>query len=522
MIRVVLPTAGIGSRLGSITENFNKALVPIGKKPAISHVIDYYPKDTKFIIALGYKGEDIRTFVTLAYPDLDVTYVTIDNYDGLGSGLGYTLKQCEQYIDGPFFFHTNDTIITDKIDFNKFEEDTIFLSRSYIDPKSYVSATINLEKKILKNLYKKTNDKIDSPYSYIGISYIKSFEIFKKKLKENENGITESDFLIDYLEAKNIKYIETQSWYDIGNIEKYRIAQSELSDFDNLLKEDESIYFIENKVIKYFKDSKIINSRVERSKFLKGLIPNINEIKKNFYSYEYIPGTLLSELDEIEIEFEKFLLWSKNNLWKNIKLTNDQLLRLKKDCLDFYYEKTISRVNNFYEKYQIIDQEYIINGKKTPRFDNLIKTIDWDDLCDATASGFHGDYHFENILKTSTGYMLLDWRQDFSGNLEYGDIYYDLAKLNHGFIVNHSVIKDNLFFVKIRDKNQVSLDFNRKDKLVRIQCLFDDFIEKNKFSSLKVKVLTNLIFLNIASLHTYPYSHFLYFLGIKGLSECYE
>ena len=29
-------------------------------------------------------------------------------------------------------------------------------------------------------------------------------------------------------------------------------------------------------------------------------------------------------------------------------------------------------------------------------------------------------------------------------------------------------------------------------------------------------------FLNIASLHTYPYSHFLYFLGIKGLNELYE
>ena len=104
MIRVVLPTAGIGSRLGSITVNFNKALVPIGKKPAISHVIDYYPKDTKFIIALGYKGEDIRTFITLAYPDLNVTFVSIDNYDGIGSGLGYTLKKCEPYIDGPFFF----------------------------------------------------------------------------------------------------------------------------------------------------------------------------------------------------------------------------------------------------------------------------------------------------------------------------------------------------------------------------------------------------------------------------------
>tara|TARA_A100001035_G_scaffold279946_1_gene283145 strand:- start:3504 stop:5072 length:1569 start_codon:yes stop_codon:yes gene_type:complete len=522
MIRVVLPTAGIGSRLGSITVNFNKALVPIGKKPAISHVIDYYPKDTKFIIALGYKGEDIRTFITLAYPDLNVTFVSIDNYDGIGSGLGYTLKKCEPYIDGPFFFHTNDTIITDKLDFNKFDEDTIFLSRLYIDPKSYVSATINDEKKILKNIYKKTNKKIETPYSYIGIAYIKSFETFKNKLKDNDNGITESDFLIDYLEPTSIRYIETQSWYDIGNIEKYRIAQSELSDFDNLLKDDESIYFVENKVIKYFKNKKIINSRVERSKFLKGLIPNINNVQNNFYSYEYIPGTLLSEIDDIEIEFEKFLLWSKNNLWKSIELNNDQLLKFKADCLDFYYEKTISRVNNFYEKYQMTDQEYLINGKKVQPFENIIKLIDWDDLCNATASGFHGDYHFENILKTGNGYTLLDWRQDFAGNLKYGDIYYDLAKLKHGFIINHGIIKNNLFFIKIGNNNQVSLDFNRKDKLVRVEALFNEFLEKNKLSLLKVNVLTNLIFLNIASLHTYPYSHFLYFLGIKGLNELYE
>ena len=25
--------------------------------------------------------------------------------------------------------------------------------------------------------------------------------------------------------------------------------------------------------------------------------------------------------------------------------------------------------------------------------------------------------------------LLLDWRQDFGGKIEYGDIYYDLAKL---------------------------------------------------------------------------------------------
>ena len=120
------------------------------------------------------------------------------------------------------------------------------------------------------------------------------------------------------------------------------------------------------------------------------------------------------------------------------------------------------------------DKEYLINGKKMQPFENIIKLIDWDDLCNATASGFHGDYHFENILKTGNGYIFLIGG-NFAGNLKYGDIYYDLAKLKHGFIINHGIIKNNLFFIKIGNNNQVSLDFNRKDKLVRVEALFNEF-----------------------------------------------
>ena len=43
-------------------------------------------------------------------------------------------------------------------------------------------------------------------------------------------------------------------------------------------------------------------------------------------------------------------------------------------------------------------------------------------------------------------FTLLDWRQDFGGNMEYGDIYYDLAKLNHGFIISHKIIDEKLFY----------------------------------------------------------------------------
>ena len=38
-------------------------------------------------------------------------------------------------------------------------------------------------------------------------------------------------------------------------------------------------------------------------------------------------------------------------------------------------------------------------------------------------------------------FKLIDWRQDFSGNLNYGDIYYDLAKLNGGIYVSYQNVK---------------------------------------------------------------------------------
>ena len=67
-MNVLIPSAGIGSRLGHFTKNFNKAMIQVGSKPVISHIIESYPISTKFIIALGYKGSHIKEFLTLAYP----------------------------------------------------------------------------------------------------------------------------------------------------------------------------------------------------------------------------------------------------------------------------------------------------------------------------------------------------------------------------------------------------------------------------------------------------------------------
>ena len=65
MTQVIIPSAGLGTRLGTITKNINKALIPVGTKPAISYIIDWYPENFTFIIAVGYKGNYIKIILKL-------------------------------------------------------------------------------------------------------------------------------------------------------------------------------------------------------------------------------------------------------------------------------------------------------------------------------------------------------------------------------------------------------------------------------------------------------------------------
>ena len=58
-------TAGKGSRLSGYSKLVNKALLPINKKAAISHIIDNFPKDTKLVIAIGHLGDQVKDFLTI-------------------------------------------------------------------------------------------------------------------------------------------------------------------------------------------------------------------------------------------------------------------------------------------------------------------------------------------------------------------------------------------------------------------------------------------------------------------------
>ena len=166
-------------------------------------------------------------------------------------------------------------------------------------------------------------------------------------------------------------------------------------------------------------------------------------------------------------------------------------------CMSFYRDKTLERVELFYNHFNHQDGTEAINGVQMPKLNELLVTLDWDWLADGLPGRFHGDFHFENILWSTCEqrFTFLDWRQDFGASLTTGDVYYDLAKLLHGLIINHELIAREHFQVDWK-KDEICYDFHRKQVLVECEQHFGKWLKSEGYDLKKVRILTALVYLN--------------------------
>ena len=181
----------------------------------------------------------------------------------------------------------------------------------------------------------------------------------------------------------------------------------------------------------------------------------------------------------------------------------------------FYEDKTAERVGYYLKRFEQNDKPVTINGVGVDKATSQLELLDWAMIYNEIHwSRFHGDLHGENVLLCDDHFILLDWRQNFGGvSLDYGDAYYDFAKIHHGLIVNHGNVNKNLFSVHETNPDEVFISIERKSNLVDAEETLFEWLRVHGFDEGKVKTLTALIFLNIAGLHDYPYSKFLFFLG---------
>jgi len=85
-MKIIIPVAGIGSKLRPHTHTQPKALVPVAGKPILAHIVDSLISAglTDFVFIIGYLGDKIESFITEKYPKINASFIIQEPREGTG------------------------------------------------------------------------------------------------------------------------------------------------------------------------------------------------------------------------------------------------------------------------------------------------------------------------------------------------------------------------------------------------------------------------------------------------------
>ena len=527
---IVIPAAGLGTRLSEFTKNYSKAMCTLGEKPVISQIIDKFTDQDEIIILLGYKGDLLRQVVKACHPNKNITFVEVDYYDGPGSGLGYSMYCAYNLLQKPFIFWSCDTVLP------SFDVNSVNYSGNWAiaadSPESYFNEyrhfRLNKDDKVIDILPKDVRSQRDI-MSYTGVSFIKDYIAFWDAYNKNADAFIKDGETFGLRHLNHIRAYTVYDWIDMGKkvqFEHYKKAYNEKMDATILEKPDEAIWFVNGNVIKFHINTKFIADRVTRFKTMlcdkqrqNGIVlPELIAYTANTYTYKMAPGIIASRV--INTNMLQDILESYLDV-EPVELSDEEKFDIFKD---FYLNKTLQRINKYCTDYTDIDNDCYINGIKCAPASNLVSQINWEGLSKkgVFTNNYHGDFHLENILVNDDQYIMLDFRQNF-GKTMVGDVYYDIAKMWHSFIVNHEMVKKDLFMVENEDANHVKIDIHRTFVDTECERALVEWLDKSDvFNKDQADLMTAIIFLNIAACHIYPYSKFLFNLGKLMINNFYK
>lgn len=509
---VLILAAGLGKRLGNLTKNINKGLIPINNRAIISYIIEKFPNDYDFIIATGYKSDTLKAYCKIVFPYHKFTFIDVPNYDEKDAGPGLSALMCKEYLQRPFYITTCDCLISDTIPY--LDGNWLGISDTCF-PEKY--STVKVSGDIIKKVVNKSLEGFD--FAFIGLASIWDYDIFWNELETKiEHGELMSAFYD--IEKYPIFRAKKIDWFDTGNLDDLQKAKQNLGDTKLSLEKNNSeiIYKENNKIIKFSSDIIHQQNKLIRANSFQNLVPNNLKLESNLLVYDWIDGNTLYELNSFEI-FCKFLEYIKPN-FKDVHFTKEN----QSHITEFYKTKTFKRVDKFLELYgnSYYDTQFSINNKEYPSMKDCLNRIRIEDFYDNPFyKWFHGDMQFDNIVFShkEDKFFYIDWRESFSGNVNSGDIYYDLAKLYGGLLIPYNKMKDDNNIHLVEGEYSKIFNIEVSNELIKFREFYEKWIISNNFDLNKIKIITALIFINMSPLHTGKFSKLLWYMGIKTLSD---
>ena len=227
ILKVVIPMAGLGTRLRPHTWSKPKQLIGLAGKTVLGHVLDTFSTlpdsmEIELINIVGYLGEQIESYMNEVYPQFNSHYVVQEN----PRGQSHALYLAREYLKGPMLMVFADTLIETDLSFLDHESaDAVAWVKPVPDPRRFGVAEVGANGWVecLTEKPQETSNNL----AVVGFYYFKHSEDLVAAIEEQirQNVQLKGEFyLVDAInimlkKGLKMRVERVETWLDAGTSE---------------------------------------------------------------------------------------------------------------------------------------------------------------------------------------------------------------------------------------------------------------------------------------------------------------
>jgi glucose-1-phosphate thymidylyltransferase len=511
MRTVIIPAAGLATRMKPLSNGVSKAMIPVNGRPLISYIIEHLEKSkTKFSEYIIVENElgDIRKFLKRVYPQLNFKFVTQRDKKGPLHAIMLGADASEQ--PGPVTVWLGDTICLDEFDYNN-----DFLAVNKVDdPQRWCLIDHN------GKLYDKLSDP-PTNLALIGVYNFTSRDIFVDSVKrgmicpthKGEHQIAE--LLTEYARLSKLNWgdylIEAQYWYDCGELNSYYESKARLLNrsaraFNKI---EVNTFF---GTITKTSDTEIKKEKIEQekkwfkslNKFQSLFCPRVLDSDYGVLEMSLEPGVALNEVlvyDNLRLDVWREIIRKIIKVHHSIFLCKDsnlENLNVNDVCYRNYYQRNADRLATIFKQVKISqEQQQLVNTFFENTATELSKNPNWSGV-------IHGDSHLANIIYDaySGNIKFVDPRGSFGDIVgTAGDMRYDMGKLLQDFYCGYSMLIADRYKIVKKD-NQEVVEINWVENSKELHLFLKELLNELGYDTELLERLAILLLLTAIPFHS--------------------
>ncbi len=183
-IKVVIPMAGLGTRLRPHTWSKPKQLISVAGKAVLDHVLDTLSTlpagwEIELVNIVGYLGEQIEAHIRSRYPHLKAHYVIQED----PRGQSHAIYLARQHLSGPMLMVFADTLIETNLAMLANEQaEAVAWVKPVVDPRRFGVAVTDSEGCVRQIIEKPQS--MENNLAVVGFYYFRSAEALVSAIEE--------------------------------------------------------------------------------------------------------------------------------------------------------------------------------------------------------------------------------------------------------------------------------------------------------------------------------------------------